>query len=232
MTVETIMAELKAKGNESIKKTLLKHGIKEPLFGVKVADLKVIQKRVKKDYELSKGLYATGNTDAMYLAGLIADEKQMTKPDLEAWVKQASSFNIIEYTVPWIAAESRYGYELALQWIEAKQSSIAASGWAALASLVAIKPDEELNIPALKKLMARVQKDINTAEERVRHNMNSFVIAAGCYVAPLTEYAISIAPKITTDKDGRPYQMPNPAGYIKKVKDRGSVGKKKKMARC
>jgi hypothetical protein len=34
------MAELKSKGNEGIKKILMKHGIKEPLFGVKVADLK------------------------------------------------------------------------------------------------------------------------------------------------------------------------------------------------
>ena len=38
MTVQTIMIELKAKGNEATKNILLKHGIKEPLFGVKVED--------------------------------------------------------------------------------------------------------------------------------------------------------------------------------------------------
>jgi hypothetical protein len=35
MTVSEIMTDLQANGSESIKKILLKHGIKEPFFGVK-----------------------------------------------------------------------------------------------------------------------------------------------------------------------------------------------------
>src|ERR1044072_4002804 len=119
MTAQDILNELEAKGSPGIKKILLKHGVLEPFFGVKVEDMKVIQKRVKKDYQLSKDLYATGNSDAMYMAGLIADEKKMSRQDLEDWVKQAQSPNINEYTVPWIAAESGHGYALALKWIDA-----------------------------------------------------------------------------------------------------------------
>src|SRR5664279_4778242 len=99
MTVEGIMKELRSKGSESIKKILLKHGAREPLFGVKIEDLKPIQKKIKKDYQLAKDLYATGNADAMYLAGLIADDQKMTKADLQTWVSQAVSQNISEYTV-------------------------------------------------------------------------------------------------------------------------------------
>src|SRR5947209_7953223 len=50
----------------------MKHGAREPFFGVKIEDLKKIQKRIKKDYQLALDLYATGISDAMYLAGLIA----------------------------------------------------------------------------------------------------------------------------------------------------------------
>lgn len=77
MTVSDIMAELQANGNDGIKKILLKHGVREPFFGVKVEFLKTIQKRVKKDYQLAKDLYDTGNADAQYLAGLIADRKSV-----------------------------------------------------------------------------------------------------------------------------------------------------------
>src|SRR5246127_6013444 len=118
MTVPEIMTDLKAHGSEGIKKILLKHGVKEPFFGVKVEHLKTIQKKVKKDYQLAKDLYATGNADAQYLAGLIADDEKMTKADLQTWVQQAVSENISGYTVPWVAAGSRYGYELALEWID------------------------------------------------------------------------------------------------------------------
>src|SRR5882757_236738 len=115
LTVTEIMTELQAMGSESIKKILLKHGVKEPFFGVKVEQLKTIQKMVKMDYQLAKDLYITGNADAMYLAGLIADDKKMTKADLQSWVKLAVSNNISEYTVPWVAAGSNYGWELAIE---------------------------------------------------------------------------------------------------------------------
>src|SRR5436190_4812607 len=89
MTANEVVEELKSLSSESIKKVLLKHGAKEPFFGVKVEHLKKIQKRIKKDYQLALDLYATGNSDAMYLAGLIADDAQMTKKDLQRWVEQA-----------------------------------------------------------------------------------------------------------------------------------------------
>ncbi len=36
MTLTEIMTELSSLGDENIKRILLKHGVKEPLFGVKV----------------------------------------------------------------------------------------------------------------------------------------------------------------------------------------------------
>jgi 3-methyladenine DNA glycosylase AlkD len=235
MNVEEIMSELKSFGNENIKKILLKHGVKEPFFGVKVEYLKPIQKRIKKDYQLAKDLYATGNADAMYLAGLIADDEMMTKADLQIWVKQAVSNNISEYTVPWIATGSKYGYELALEWIGAEEEHIAAAGWATLSGIVSVKSDNELDIPFLKVLLQRVAKTIHIADNRVRNTMNGFIIAVGAYVVMLTSDAIDTAQKIgtiTVDMNGTACKVPDAADYITKIKDRGSLGKKKKTVKC
>ena len=79
MDAKEIMAQLKALGDENIKKVLLKHGVKEPFFGVKIEYLKPIQKKIKMDYALANELYFTNNADAMYLAGLIADDEKMSK---------------------------------------------------------------------------------------------------------------------------------------------------------
>jgi len=90
MTAKEILEEIKPLGTESYKKVLFKnYGVKEPCFGVKIGDLKKIQKRIKKDYQLALDLYDTGNYDAMYLAGLIADDARMTKKDLRRWVEKA-----------------------------------------------------------------------------------------------------------------------------------------------
>ena len=118
MTAQEIVEQLRPLGRDSYKKVLLNHGVKEPFFGVKIEDLKKIQKRIKKDYRLALDLYDTGIYDAMYLAGLIADDAKMTRKDLLHWVDKANCAMLSEYTVPWVAAESNHGRALALEWIE------------------------------------------------------------------------------------------------------------------
>lgn len=233
MTTQEILAELKAMAQESTRKVLANHGAPPNNLGVKVEDMKKIQKKVKKDYQLSLELYDSGVPDAQYLAGLIADEKKMTRKDLEHWVNTASWHMAGEFTVPWIAAESGFGWELGLEWIDSKKESIQASGWTTLASLVSIQPDEELDITALKQLLKRVEKEIHTAGNRVRYTMNSFLIAAGGYVKELSAEALRIGKalgKIEVNMAGTSCKVPYAPDYIQKMIAKGS--KKKKMARC
>lgn len=235
MNVEEIMNELQSMGSESIKKIFLKHGIKEPLFGVKIEHLKIIQKKVKKDYLLAKELFATGNADAMYLAGLIADDERMTKADLELWVSQAVSNNISEYTVPWVTAGSPAGYELALKWIEQPEEHIAAAGWSALSNIIALKPDQELDMDLFGNLLQRVEKSIHSSQNRVRYTMNSFVISAGTYLTALTGLALRVADHIgpvSVDMNGTACKIPSARQYILKVKEKGLLGRKKKTVKC
>jgi len=89
MTKAEVMAELKKSGSDQTRKVLMRHGAKDPFYGVKVTDLKKIVNKVKKNHELSLELYDTGNSDAMYLAGLIADENKISKNDLQKWVQNA-----------------------------------------------------------------------------------------------------------------------------------------------
>ena len=63
MTAKAILEEIKPLGRDSYKKVLFNHGVKEPCFGVKIEDLKKIQKRIKKDYRLALDLYDTGIYD-------------------------------------------------------------------------------------------------------------------------------------------------------------------------
>jgi 3-methyladenine DNA glycosylase AlkD len=235
MTANEIMTELEKLGSPSIKKILLNHGVREPFFGVKVGDMKPIQKKIKMDYRLAKELYSTGNADAQYLAGLIADDAKMSKTDLQTWVAQALSQNISEYTVPWVAAGSPHGYELAKEWIDSPKEHISAAGWSTLANLVALQPNEKLDLPGLKTLLGRAAKEIRSAPNRTRYTMNNFVICIGAYVQPLSAEAIATARKIgvvTVDVGNTSCEVPIATEYIQKAIDRGSLTKKKKTVKC
>lgn len=235
MTANDIIHELKTLGSETYRNTLLNHGIREPLYGVKIEYLKKFQKQIKKNYQLALDLYDTGIYDAMYLAGLIADDKQMTKKDLRHWANTANCATVCGFTVAWVAAESNHGWELALEWIDSKKEPIASAGWATLTSLVAIKDDVDLDIPELKKLLQRVEKNIHTQPNKVRSNMNGFVIAVGSYVKPLSEFAQQTAKKIgpvTVDMGNTSCKVPFAPDYIQKAIKRGTLAKKRKSAKC
>ena len=236
MQVSEVLVELQALGSERYKNTLMKnHGVLEPFFGVKIGDMKSIQKRIKKDYQLALDLFATGNYDAMYFAGLIADDAKMTKKDLNRWVKLAKNAGIATATVAWVAAESPHGYELALQWIESKRPLTAAAGWATLSSLVSIRPDSELDIKHFKALIGRVKKSIHSEADIVRYHMNNFIIAAGCYIKDLNQAAVeagkAIGP-VTADLGNNNCKIPSAPDYINKVAKMGRIGVKRKTAKC
>ena len=235
MTLQDILTQLEQFGNEQTKKTLMKHGAKEPFFGVKVADLKKILKKTKKNHELSLQLYATGNSDAMYLAGLMADEKQITKDQLNNWVEEAYWYYLSEYAVPWVAAETPFGFELGLEWIDSEKESIAAAGWSTLSNFASVNSDDKLDIEMYKQLLNRVENKIASAKNREKYTMNGFVIAIGSYISELTELSTKTAENIglvSVDMNGTACKVPLATTYIQKIIDKERVGKKRKTARC
>ncbi|MCE7981323.1 MAG: DNA alkylation repair protein [Caldilinea sp. CFX5] len=235
VTAEEILAEIKPLGSDSYKRVIFNHGVKEPCYGVKISDLQKIVKRIKKDYQLALDLYDTDVYDAMYLAGLIADDARMTKANLQHWVDKAYCQGLSSATVPWVAAGSAHGWELGLAWLDAERPLTAVAGWATLGSLVSIKNDAHLDLAALQQLLQRVEETIHQAPDLVRYQMNSFVIALGSYVQPLSAAAIQTAEQIgpvTADLGNNSCQVPFAPDYIRKVESRGSIGKKRKTAKC
>jgi 3-methyladenine DNA glycosylase AlkD len=231
------MGELKKKGTEKTRKTYARHGMAaDKMFGVSVADLKVIAKTIKGQQALACELYETGNMDAMYLAGMIADGSQMSKQQLNAWAEGAANLRMIsEYTVPWVTVENPHARELAKQWIKSKQEHVASSGWCTYSGLLATTPDVALDLAEIESLLGVVVKGIKSAENRVRYTMNGFVISVGAYVKPLLKQAKATAKQIgpvSVDVGDTACSVPVATAYIEKIEAAGRVGQKRKTIRC
>jgi 3-methyladenine DNA glycosylase AlkD len=236
-TVTAIMAALKKKGSEKTRNIYAKHGMAgKPMFGGSVADLKVIAKTIKGQQALACELHESGNLDAMYLAGMVADGSQMTGDQLTAWAEGAVGLQMIsEYTVAWVAVENTKGRELAKLWITSEKEHVASSGWCTYSGLVATKADAELDLAEIEGLLNMVVKGIGDAQNRVRHNMNGFVIAVGSYVKPLLKQAKAAAKQIgdvLVDVGDTARKVPLATVYIQKTEASGRVGKKRKTIRC
>ncbi|MEM7599800.1 MAG: DNA alkylation repair protein [Verrucomicrobiota bacterium] len=235
MTAKSILKELESLGSDGTKRILMRHGAREPLFGVKVGDLKKIQKRIGVDHELALALYESGNYDAMYLGCLIAEDEKMTKAQLRKWARQAYGGSLSGSTVPWVASGSPRGWDLALEWIDSSKDQLSSIGWSTLSSITMVWSDDELHLPTIKKLLTRVKREIKKAPNETRYAMNGFVIAAGSGIAPLFDHALSVAEaigEVSIDHGDTSCETPFAPDYLRKVQSMDRVGKKKKTAKC
>lgn len=229
------MAALEAAGSEQTRKTFLRHGLKGPQFGVKVADLKVILKSIKGDQALALALWDTGNSDARYLAGLLADPKKLAPETLQRWAETATWSMQAEYAVAWNAAESGHGWDLGRRWIEDPREMVATAGWHTLLGHLSLTPDAELDLPAVSALLQSIPERLPTALNRVRAAMNMYVIVVAGAVKPLFDEARAMAERIgavDVDVGDTSCVIPLATAYIDKLVAGGHVGRKRKTVKC
>jgi 3-methyladenine DNA glycosylase AlkD len=236
-TLKSIMDILKSKGSEKTRATYVRHGMPAGrLYGVSVAELKLVAKTIKGNQALAMDLYATGNMDAMYLAGMVAKGANMTKAELQSWAEGANSMPMIaDYTVPWVTVENEAARTLATKWMSSKNENVAAAGWRTYSGLLAITPDAALDLKEIESLITRVVKEVHTAKNRERSAMNGFVIAVGTYIAPLLPKAKAAAAKmgnVSVDVGDTACKVSVASESIAKVEASGKVGVKKKTIRC
>ncbi|HKS15981.1 MAG TPA: DNA alkylation repair protein, partial [Planctomycetota bacterium] len=235
MNAAEVMKELQERGDPQTKKTWLRHGVPEPLFGVKIGEMKLLMKKTGKDTSLARELYKTGNADAMYFAGLIGDGAELSRAELQEWAERATCSMVADYTVPWMASEHPEGWSIGLAWIDSPSEKIACAGWHTLSSIVSTREDQDLDLGAVQKLLDRVVKTIGSAPNMTRYTMNSYVIAVGGAVKPLTKKALAAAAKIgkvEVDMGDTDCKVPSATDYIKKVIASGRHGKKRAHVKC
>ncbi|MEM9382695.1 MAG: DNA alkylation repair protein [Planctomycetota bacterium] len=235
-SLDEVMTALEEAGNPLRIRTFANHGAPpERMFGVSVADMKVIAKGLKGSQDLAYELYATGNGDAQYLAGMVADGALMNRSRLDRWAREAAWQMVSEYTVPWVATESEHAHDRALKWMRAKKESVASSGWNTYSGHVAVTADEDLDMEEIDGLLAEVEADLDDAPNRVRYTMNGFVIAVGSHVAPLVKRAKATARRIgavEVELGGTSCKVPLATEKIAKVEKAGRSGRKRKTIKC
>jgi 3-methyladenine DNA glycosylase AlkD len=242
MNLDQTMAALQKLGNEPTRKTWLAHGATGELYGVKIGDMKTLMKKLPKPgaerQELALGLFDTGNLDAMYFAGLLADGSKMTRKQLDAWIGAARWSMLAEYTVPWVACEHPQAREVALTWIDSKKEPVAAAGWYVYTGVVSTRPDAELDLAEIEQLLARVEKQTPAAPLRLRHAMGCFVVGVAGGVKPLfakakaTAKRLAALPRPAPTAADRACKVPVALEMIEKLEKMGRVGRKRDTMKC
>ncbi len=234
MNLVMVMQELEALGKERTKKMYLSNGAHEPLFGVATGAMKPIFKKIKHNQTLAEQLYATGNYDAMYFAGVIADPKVMTEADFERWIDGAYFYMLSDYVVAVTLAETDIAQEVSDKWIASGLELRVSAGWSCYCWLLGNRPDREFSEEKIAGMLELVKGTIHEAPERAKYAMNNFIYTVAVSYLPLHDQAVAAAKEVGPVEVGHAAKSKflDASVNIQKALDRGQLGFKRKYVRC
>lgn len=192
-TLSEAMAALEAAGSAQTKKTYLRHGAVEPLFGVSFATLKTLHKRIRVDHDLALALWATGNFDARNLAVKVVDPARMTPAELDRWARE-SMVRMCKGYVAAVACEGPHGLSRADAWLAAPDEPRRTMGWSLVGALAMC----DTSVPGawFDARLAEIERGIAAAPNAVRYAMNQALLSIGCRDARLRKAATAAAKRI------------------------------------
>ena len=235
MTLEETIAELERLGDVKIKKRYVANGAREPLFGVATGRMKPLSKKIGTNADLAERLYATGNYDAMYFAGIIADAKAMTKADFERWIDAAYFPMLHDFVVAVTLAESPLAQPVADGWIAAGDERRVSAGWSCYQWLLGWLPDEAFDAAKLAAMLEMAAKRARESPDVVKAAIRGFVAAVGVSFLPLHEAAIKASEAMgdveVSGKRG-PVVLSPAHEEILKAREKGRLGFKRRAVRC
>lgn len=235
MNVEMVMQELEALGKERTKKMYISNGAHEPLFGVATGAMKPIVRKIKINQDLAEELYSTGNYDAMYFAGIIADPKAMTESDYDRWMDAAYFYMLSDYVVAVTLSEADIAQEVSDKWIASGEELRMSAGWSCYCWLLGNRKDVEFSESKISDMLDFVKNTIHESPERTKSAMNNFLSTVGISYLPLHEKAVETAKAIgnvEVKRDKKKTSFLNAYESIQKEVGRGRLGFKRKHVRC
>ena len=142
------------------------------------ADLGKLTERIKRDQALADGLWATGNTDARFLATMIADPATYSVAKLDAWIGELRYHGLIDEVARRLAARSPEARTLMARWTASDEEHIGRAGWTLLTRLAA---DATSTLPdaLFEERLQAIEAGIHGAKNRKRQAMNLALLSVG-----------------------------------------------------
>ena len=217
MDYQALVQELASLGTAQNRKVYTRHGVGENQYGISLANLRKLQKQIKRDHTLATQLWASGNHDCRVLATMIADPSLADDNLLESWASDLNNY-VITDAFSGLASQTALAREKAESWCKSDDEWVGRTGWLLVAHL-AMK-DSQLTDSYFEECLETIKEEIHSRQNRVKDAMNSALIAIGIRNSQLEHLALAAARrigKVEVDHGETGCQTPDAAEYIRKT---------------
>jgi len=146
-TLEEVLSRLRALADPANVAGMGRYGINtKGTLGISIYTLRPIAKEIGVDHELALELWEAGIHEARILASYIDDPAQVTEAQLERWVLDFDSWDVVDQ-VCGVFEETPFAYPKAFEWSLRREEFVKRAGFVLMAGLAVHDkgaPDEKL----------------------------------------------------------------------------------------
>lgn len=196
-TAAAIIRELRAQRNDENVAGQRRFGItsSSETFGTPAPVLREIARRHRRDHALALELWASGIHDARGLATLIDDPNQITRGQMERWVRDLDNWAVTDATA-FLFDRTPFAIEKATAWSARKREYVKRAAFSIVAGMAVHR--KELPDEVFLAFLPIITREANDDRNFVRKAVNWALRQIGKRNARLRAAAVAEAKKIRT----------------------------------
>lgn len=168
---ERVLRELRAAGSEESRAGMARFGIDTAnAFGVPIAVLRPLARRVGRDHALAEALWASGIHEARILASMVDEPEKVTVRRMEEWARDFDSWDLVDQCCANLFARTRPAYRMAERWAGRRPEFVKRAGYALMASL-AVKDKVAPDAP-FQRFLGIIERGADDDRNFVRKAVN------------------------------------------------------------
>jgi 3-methyladenine DNA glycosylase AlkD len=197
---ETIIAELRSLGSETNRLGMARFGINtDRAFGISIATLRPIARRLKRDHDLAAALWASGYHEARLVAVLIDEPKKVTSVQMDSWAADLDSWDLCDQACSRLFVKTPFVEEKIAKWARDEREFVRRAAFALIAAYTVHgkKVADERFLPFLRVIEQHATDPRNFVKKAVNWALRQI----GKHSAALHPPALALATRLAASKD-------------------------------
>jgi hypothetical protein len=190
MTFEEAMAFLNDASDPQIATIYSRRNPAGRVLGVRYADIYALAKKIKRDSELARKLWATGYAEAREVACRIMNPADLSEDEIDAWIG-AVEFPTVADSVANLVYRTPFADQKRTEWTASRLEFVRRAGFA-LVYAAAADPKSGMTDDELIVYLNQIGREIHESPNWSREMMNMAPIAIGLRNAKLKEAALAV----------------------------------------
>ncbi len=171
-------------------------------FGVSMANLQILAKRLGRDHDLAAAFWKTGRYEARMLAALVEEPARVTPAQMDRWCRDFDNWGICDTVCICLFDRTPYGFGRVKAWAPQRDEFVKRAAFALLAGLAL--HDKKTGDEAFLRCLPLIEAASNDERNFVKKAVNWALRAIGRRNVNLHAEALTVARRLSAAAEAAP----------------------------